>query len=105
MDDKAKLLEVFKANAYGRDQAKNKDFFCVRLDLHERTFRLMAEELVKDGEPICSHPDFGYWYAASVEDGDAALADLRSRENKLRERRSKLEKNIHRAYGQQLALM
>ena len=78
---------------------------CAGLDLHERTFRLMAEELVSDGEPICSHPDFGYWYAAGMEDGDAALADLRSRENKLRQRRCRLEENIHKAYGQQMALL
>lgn len=103
MDEiKLRLLDLFKEYANGMENAKNKTFFCAMLGhVHERNFRALAEELVMDGEPICSHPDFGYWYAESIEDGDAALADLKSRETKLRERRTKLERNIYQVYGGQ----
>lgn len=111
-NDKSLLLAIFKRTAYGRQNARNKQTFTWMLwdtkeptSAQERTFRLMVESLVNDdGEPICSHPDFGYWYADSLNDADPALADFQSRETALRERRQKLEKNLVAAYGGQMEM-
>lgn len=110
--EKAKLLSIFKQHAYGSHNARNKNTFTWMLwntkepsTAQERNFRLMVEELVvQDGEPICSHPDFGYWYAASLNDGDPAIADGRSRVAKINERVNKLEKNLIQKYGGQLGM-
>lgn len=110
--DKAKLLAIFKQHAYSSRNARLKTTFTWMLwdakeptSAQERTFRLMVEELVQDGEPICSHPDFGYWYAESLTDAQPAIADGRSRVAKISERVNRLEKNLLAKYGGQMGLL
>lgn len=111
-NEKAKLLHLFKNHAYGSENARNKATFTWMLwnakeptSAQERNFRLMVDALVEEGEPICSHPDFGYWYARDLTDGNPAIADLTSRETAVRERRQKLERNLTTHYGGQMRLV
>jgi hypothetical protein len=110
-NEKAKLLAIFKRSAYGSQNARHKSTFTWMLwdkknpsSAEERNFRLLVEALVEEGEPICSHPDFGYWYARDLDDGDAAIADLTSRETAIRTRRQRLETNLSKHYGGQIGL-
>jgi len=110
-NEKAKLLAIFKRSAYGSEHARKKQTFTWMLwdakdpsSAQERNFRLMVDALVEEGEPICSHPDFGYWYAANLNDGNPAIADLTSRETAIRTRRTKLEDNLTKHYGGQMGL-
>ena len=84
-NEKAKLLYLFRQHAYGSENARLKTTFTWMLwnvkepsSAQERNFRLMVEELIQDGEPICSHPDYGYWYASSISDADPAVADTQT---------------------------
>lgn len=110
-NDKSKLLYLFKTHAHGIENARLKTTFTWMLwdvkepsSAQERNFRLMVEELIQEGEPICSHPDYGYWYASSISDANPAVADTQSRINKLYERKNKLETNLIAKYGGQIGM-
>lgn len=114
--DKAKLLFLFRTRFCGQEKAGKKRDFLKHLygenvagnesynNSHDRAFRIMVDELIEDGEPICSSSGDGYWYGISIGDGMPSVKEGYSRASAIRERADKLEKNLLEKYGGQFGL-
>lgn len=114
--DKQRLLNLFLTQFYGNIKAGKKRDFLKELygqgaannesynNTHDRAFRLMVDALIDEGYPICSSSGDGYWYASSLRDGEASVAEGMSRAQAIRERAQKLEKNLTTHFGGQMEM-
>lgn len=115
--DKQRLLNLFLTQFYGNHRAGKKRDFLKELygqdtasdesynNTKDRAFRLMIDALIDEGYPICSTSGDGYWYASSLHDGQASIAEGMSRAQAIRERAQKLEENLVTKYGGQMGLL
>lgn len=65
----------------GKEKALRGETLCQRLGQKDsRKIRLLIQELIADGQPICStpHPPYGYFLAETPEEVKEALIVLRS---------------------------
>ena len=85
---------------FGTEAAADKSYN----NQYDRSLRAMIEELIQDGEPICSSPTAGYWYAASLEDGLPAAEQSKARAMTQLGNANRLAENIKKAYGGQFAM-
>lgn len=95
----AKKRELLSA-MYGQDAAKDESYN----NMLDRKVRKMIEDLINEGNPICSSSTCGYWYAASLNDGMESVAENKSRAITQLENVKKLEANILAEYGGQMGL-
>lgn len=114
--DKQRLLNLFLTKFYGSHRAGKKRDFLKELygqgaannesynNTHDRAFRLMVDALIDEDYPICSTSSNGYWYASSLNDGEASVAEGMSRAQAIRERAQKLEENLVKNYGGQMEM-
>jgi len=114
--DKQRLLNLFLTQFYGCHRAGKKRDFLKELygqdaasdesynNTKDRAFRLMIDALIDEGYPICSTSGDGYWYASSLHDGQASIAEGMSRADAIRERARKLEENLVLKYGGQMEM-
>ena len=115
-ENRARLLHILTHRHIGQAQAVKKADLLVEMfgpeaavdksynNQYDRSLRAMIEELVQGGEPICSSPTAGYWYAASLEDGLPAAEQSRARAMTQLSNANRLTENIKKAYGGQLAM-
>lgn len=75
--DVLKILKLCKGKTKGIDMEEL--LFRTGYELSARRLRLYIEALRREGHPICSHPESGYYYAKTVEDLNHGCAFLRSR--------------------------
>lgn len=114
--DKQRLLNLFLTKFHGSHRAGNKRDFLKELygqdvahnesynNTKDRAFRIMVDALINEGHPICSTSGDGYWYASSLHDGQASIAEGMSRAQAIRERAEKLEENLVTKYGGQMEM-
>ena len=115
-ENRARLLHILTHRHVGQSQAVKKADLLVEMfgpeaaadksynNQYDRSLRAMIEELVQGGEPICSSPTAGYWYAASLEDGLPAAEQSKARAMTQLSNANRLTENIKKAYGGQLAM-
>lgn len=115
-ENRARLLYLLKSRHTGQGQSAKKSELLTEMwgadatadksynNQYDRSLRAMIEELVQGGEPICSSPTAGYWYAASLEDGLPAAEQSRARAMTQLSNANRLTENIKKAYGGQLAM-
>ena len=89
------------AAMYGQSTAQDESYN----NMADRKLRKMIEELINEGNPICSSSTCGYWYAASLNDGMESVAENKSRAITQLENVKKLESNILAEYGGQMGLL
>lgn len=90
------LAALFSGDA-ARDESYN--------NILDRKLRKMIEELIGEGQPICSSAQCGYWYAASLGDGMESVKENKSRALTQLENVKQLEQNILAEYGGQMRLV
>ena len=115
-ENRARLLHLLKSRHTGQAQSAKKSELLTEMwgadasadksynNQYDRSLRAMIEELVQDGEPICSSPTAGYWYAASLEDGLPAAEQSKARAMTQLGNANRLAENIKKAYGGQFAM-
>ena len=115
-ENRARLLHILTFHHVGQSQAAKKADLLVEMfgpeaaadksynNQYDRSLRAMIEELIQGGQPICSSPTDGYWYAASLEDGLPAAEQSRARAMTQLSNANRLTENIKKAYGGQLAM-
>ena len=116
-ENRARLLHILTHRHIGQAQAVKKADLLVEMfgpeaavdksynNQYDRSLRAMIEELIQGGQPICSSPTDGYWYAASLEDGLPAADRAKSRALTQLHNAERLEKNIVETYGGQMSLL
>ena len=116
-ENRARLLHLLKSRHTGQAQSAKKSELLTEMwgadasadksynNQYDRSLRAMIEELIQNGQPICSSPNDGYWYAASLEDGLPAADRAKSRALTQLRNAERLEKNIVETYGGQMSLL
>ena len=116
IENRARLLHILTHRHVGQAQAVKKADLLVEMfgpeaaadksynNQYDRSLRAMIEELIQNGQPICSSPTDGYWYAASLEDGLPAADRAKSRATTQLHNALRLKKNILETYGGQMSL-
>ena len=116
-ENRARLLHILTHRHIGQAQAVKKADLLVEMfgpeaavdksynNQYDRSLRAMIEELIQGGQPICSSPTDGYWYAASPEDGLPAAERAYSRAMTQLYNAARLKKNILETYGGQMSLL
>ena len=117
IENRARLLYILTHRHVGQAQAVKKADLLVEMfgpesaadksynNQYDRSLRSMIEELIQGGQPICSSPTDGYWYAASLEDGLPAAERAYSRATTQLHNALRLKKNIIETYGGQMSLL
>ena len=98
---KAIKMRDLLAAIYGADAAQDRS----TNNPDNRKLRKMIEELINEGEPICSSASSGYWYADSLEDGLNSVTENESRALTQLANTRKLKQNILDKFGGQMGLM
>ena len=117
IENRARLLHILTHRHIGQAQAVKKADLLVEMfgpeaaadksynNQYDRSLRAMIEELIQGGQPVCSSPTDGYWYAASLEDGLPAAERAYSRATTQLHNALRLKKNILETYGGQMSLL
>ena len=117
IENRARLLYILTHRRVGQSKAVKKADLLVEMfgpeaaadksynNQYDRSLRAMIEELIQGGQPICSSPTDGYWYAASLEDGLPAAERAYSRAMTQLYNAARLKKNILETYGGQMSLL
>ena len=116
-ENRARLLHILTHRHVGQSKAVKKADLLVEMfgpeaaadksynNQYDRSLRAMIEELIQGGQPVCSSPTDGYWYAASLEDGLPAAERAYSRATTQLHNALRLKKNILETYGGQMSLL
>ena len=117
IENRARLLYILTHRHVGQSKAVKKADLLVEMfgpeaaadksynNQYDRSLRAMIEELIQGGQPVCSSPTDGYWYAASLEDGLPAAERAYSRATTQLHNALRLKKNILETYGGQMSLL
>ena len=116
-ENRARLLYILTHRHVGQSKAVKKADLLVEMfgteaatdksynNQYDRSLRAMIEELIQGGQPICSSPTDGYWFAASLEDGLPAAERAHARATTQLHNAMRLKKNILETYGGQMSLL
>jgi hypothetical protein len=74
-------------------------------DMPDRSFRQLKAELIDAGEPICSHPAYGYWYAANYQEGEESAQELEKKARDMLKEAKRTRENCSRVFGSQMDLI
>ncbi len=95
-EQKNKVSNYLRLHAFGRTNAIGKRALSFNTAVSERNIRLIVNELIDEGMPVCSavHKPCGYYLPATREEAQEAINTLKSYAREIEDRTRRLEQNV-----------